>query len=73
MVVITRGSAARRFLPESTEPAPSVPVDRGSLLGSRRPDKPKEISRNRRIAGGLPDWIPEPPGELRVTRGGTGR
>jgi hypothetical protein len=36
-------------------------------LASRKPAKP-QISRNRRIAGDLPDWDPLPPGEIVVAR-----
>lgn len=38
-----------------------------SLLTSQRDRKP-QTSRERQIAGALPDWEPLPPGELLVRR-----
>ncbi|MHA0285944.1 hypothetical protein ACXYX3_05765 [Mycobacterium sp. C3-094] len=47
------------------------PVDEGQVLARefslrRNTDKPKELTRNRKIAGNLPDWDPTPPGEIKV-------
>lgn len=67
---ISRGSIRSRFLPQSAAPEieSAIVIDRSSLLANRRTSATPEIPRNRKIAGNLPDWYPEPPGELLVDR-----
>ncbi len=67
-VVVRRPSAAGRFLPREVVPVADdgVVVSR-NVLGSRAATKP-QTGRERKIAGGLPDWEPLPPGELLVRR-----
>ena len=66
-VVVRRGHAATRLLPRAEEPAPGGVVVHRSVLARRSSDKP-QTSRERKIAGDLPDWEPLPPGELVVQR-----
>lgn len=47
------------------------PANEGQVLARdfslrRGADKPKELTRNRKIAGNLPVWDPAPPGEIKV-------
>lgn len=65
--IVRRGHAAMRLLPRAEEPASSTVVVHRSVLARRSTDKPK-TSRERKIAGDLPDWEPLPPGELTVQR-----
>jgi len=48
-------------------------VIRRDLLAPRTATTSVSIGRDRRIAGGLPDWSPVPPGEQMVTRAGDSR
>lgn len=65
-VVIRRGQSAARLLPVQTVAETTV-VSR-NVLHARATKKP-ETSRERKIAGDLPEWEPLPPGELLVHRG----
>lgn len=49
-----------------------VPISRSWGLGLRAATQKKNsgLTRNRKIAGDLPDWSPLPPGELSVDRKG---
>lgn len=54
-------------------PASERAVDVGITVGRNwstisGPRKPSGLTRNRVVAGDLPDWTPLPPGELRVDR-----
>ena len=65
-LVIRRGLSATRLLPP-TPPADTTVISRQVLrprAGGTRP----ETSRERKIAGDLPQWEPLPPGELFVRR-----
>ncbi|HMR47862.1 MAG TPA: hypothetical protein PKA68_01245 [Arachnia sp.] len=59
---------AGRFLPKAEAPRDSGIVVQRNVLQPSRGDK-KLTSRQRRIAGNLPDWEPLPPNELLVRRG----
>lgn len=64
--VIRRGLSATRLLPPPP-PADTTVISRQVLrprAGGSRP----ETSRERKIAGNLPQWEPLPPGELFVRR-----
>ncbi len=63
---IRRGRAGERLRPRQQPLPESVVVSRG-VLGSKSSSKP-QTTRERRIAGDLPEWEPLPPGELRVHR-----
>jgi hypothetical protein len=65
--IVRRGHAATRLLPRAEEPESSTVVVHRSVLARRSSDKPK-TSRERKIAGDLPEWEPLPPGELVVNR-----
>jgi hypothetical protein len=64
-VVIRRGQSAARLLP--AQPAADTTVVSRNVLHARATKKP-ETSRERKIAGDLPEWEPLPPGELLVHR-----
>lgn len=64
-LVIRRGRSATRLL--ANEPAAATTVVSRNVLHSREPKRP-ETSRERKIAGDLPEWEPLPPGELFVRR-----
>lgn len=67
-VIIRRGLNGPRLLPrEAAVPEGGVTVSR-NVLGARATVKTK-TSRERKIAGDLPEWEPLPPGELLVRRG----
>ena len=65
-VVIRRGHSAARLLP--AQPVAETTLVSRNVLHARATKKP-ETSRERKIAGDLPDWEPLPPGELHVHRG----
>jgi hypothetical protein len=68
-VVIRRDRAGSRFLPrQAPVPEGGVIVGR-NVLASRVTTKP-QTSRERKVAGELPEWEPLPPGELLVRRPG---
>lgn len=71
-VIVRRGRSAERFVPKSEMPQDSgeVIVGRG-LLGTRNHDRKSQTSRERQVAGDLPEWEPMPPGELLVRRPGS--
>lgn len=54
---------------QPTQPSGTV-VSRNWGLGLRSSTRGKEsgLTRNRKIAGDLPDWAPLPPGEISVDR-----
>lgn len=70
-VQVRRVRSADRFTPRPTpEPgseATGETVVARNIFGERRAAKP-QISRERVIAGDLPDWEPLPSGELQVVR-----
>ena len=66
-VIVRRGHAATRLLPREAPPVPDNVVVQRSVLARRSSDKP-QTSRQRKVAGDLPDWEPLPPGELVVHR-----
>lgn len=59
--VLGRRPGVQRFMPPA--PETSVPLRRDLLSASRTAGR-KEIGRERKIAGGLPEWDPLPPGEI---------
>lgn len=55
--------------PENQYPRETTVLDRMSLLGELHDDNPQPaFGRNRNIAGSLPDWSPQPPGEILINR-----
>ena len=67
------GSGAAPFTtpppPENQYPRETTVLDRMSLLGELHDDNPQPaFGRNRNIAGSLPDWSPQPPGEILINR-----
>lgn len=65
-VVVRRTRGTDRLRPRVVPSESTVIVGR-NVLGSRASGKP-QTSRERQIAGDLPDWEPLPPGELIVQR-----
>lgn len=63
-----RRPGAGRFVPKAAPTPDGVVVQRNVLQPSQAKEKAL-TSRQRRIAGNLPDWEPLPPGELLVRRG----
>ena len=50
-------------------PGETTVLDRMSLLGELHDDNSQPaFGRNRNIAGSLPDWSPQPPGEILINR-----
>lgn len=69
--ILTRKPVATRFVPSETPIEELTPISR-SLLPQRAVGTKSELSRERNIAGNLPEWSPMPPGEvLAVKRVGT--
>lgn len=70
--VIVRRTRRSPFTPppEERKEASSVTVSRNWVLGLRSASASANsgLTRNRKIAGDLPDWAPLPPGELVVDR-----
>ena len=64
---VRRPRAAARLLPR-VEPVDSGVVVSRNVLHSSAARSAPTTSRERRIAGDLPDWEPLPPGELFVRR-----
>lgn len=58
---------SRMLSPEAPGAADNEVIIGRSLLSTQRDSKP-QTSRQRRIAGALPDWEPVPPGEIVVRR-----
>ena len=55
--------------PENQRPGETTDLDRMSLLGELHDDNSQPaFGRNRNIAGSLPDWSPQPPGEILINR-----
>lgn len=70
----TRRSPFVASSPEQVAQASGITVSRNWGLGLRSSASKKDsgMTRNRKIAGDLPEWSPLPPGELSVDRrGGT--
>lgn len=67
VVLVRRRPDGPRLLPREIPPAEQGVTLSRNVLGSRAETKP-QTSRERRIAGALPDWEPMPPGELLVRR-----
>lgn len=61
--VLTRKPVATRFVPSDTPIEELTPISR-SLLPQRAKGQRSELSRERNIAGDLPEWSPLPPGEV---------
>lgn len=59
--VLGRRPGIERFLPPP--PDSSAPLRRDVLAAARTDARP-QLSRERKIAGTLPDWSPEPPNEV---------
>ncbi len=69
--VLTRKPVATRFVPSETPIEELTPISR-SILPMREKGQKSALSRERNIAGGLPEWSPIPPGEvLTVKRAGS--
>lgn len=71
---IVRRTRRAPFGPPSAEPAADhagLTVSRSWGLGLRSANAKKDsgLTRNRTVAGDLPEWTPLPPGELSVRRG----
>lgn len=68
--VVVQRTRRTPFLP----PAPDEKIPLGAVVtrnwggAPRRSTKDSGLTRNRVIAGDLPDWAPLPPGELQVDR-----
>lgn len=65
-LVIRRGISATRLLPPP--PPTETTVISRQVLHPRASGTRPETSRERKIAGDLPQWEPLPPGELFVRR-----
>ena len=65
---IRRGRAQSRLLPPVATAEDDKQVIIGRSLLSSHQDRKPQTSRERKIAGSLPDWDPLPPGELLVRR-----
>jgi hypothetical protein len=65
-IIRRRSVSAQHFLPK--EAAAETTVVSRNVLRPRETKKRTETSRERKIAGDLPDWEPLPPGELLVAR-----
>lgn len=62
------GRRRPRYLESSMEKDTTI-VNRRNLLASvQTPNGKPQLSRERKIAGNLPDWDPVPPGELLIAR-----
>lgn len=69
-VVVRRPRSAGKFLPRTQPEGGSNDIVIGrSLMTARNRDLKPQTSRERRVAGDLPEWEPIPPGELFVKRG----
>lgn len=70
VAIVRRPRSAGAFMPwePPKESREEVVISRGQLLSRDRNKRP-ETSRDRIIAGDLPDWEPTPPGEIVVRRG----
>lgn len=71
---IVRRTRRTPFGPPPADPAADhagLTVSRNWGLGLRSANEKKDsgLTRNRRVAGDLPQWTPLPPGELSVQRG----
>lgn len=66
--VVRRPRSSGKFAPRAHVSEDDGMTVGRSLLGPSRPTAPPQTSRNRVIAGDLPDWEPLPPGELVVRR-----
>lgn len=64
--VLVKRPGVQRFVPPASE-KPAAPLVKERLLA--RTTHRTEISRERKIAGGLPEWEPLPPGEILVRAG----
>ncbi|MBX3087336.1 MAG: hypothetical protein KF742_02505 [Cryobacterium sp.] len=62
-LVLPRKSVATRFVPSDTSIEELTPISR-SLLPHRATGGKSQLSRERNIAGSLPNWAPLPPGEI---------
>lgn len=68
--VVKRPRSRRRprFVEKPKKKDDSLVARRNLLATSKPPDGKHQFSRERKIAGNLPDWDPTPPGEIRITR-----
>lgn len=69
-VAVRRPRAAQRLIPRELPADTGVVISR-NVLRSSVTTAQAQTSRERRIAGDLPEWEPLPPGELFVTRPST--
>jgi hypothetical protein len=69
-VVVRRSRRAPFIAPDPDSKAPADVVISRNWAAGRSPRRDTGLTRNRIIAGDLPDWAPLPPGELRVARRG---
>lgn len=68
-VVVVQRTRRAPFAPPTFDEQPSIgTVVTRNWGGTRRTKKDSGLTRNRVIAGDLPDWAPLPPGELQVDR-----
>lgn len=63
-----RGRRRPRFVEKPKKQNDQIVSRRNLLSATKAPDGKHQFSRERKIAGDLPDWNPLPPGEIRVTR-----
>ncbi|MFT4298207.1 MAG: hypothetical protein QM597_01000 [Aeromicrobium sp.] len=70
--VVVRRPGQSPFTPPEPEkasgPTPLVSRDWGTGLRASGRKKDSGLTRNREVAGDLPEWSPTPPGELKVRR-----
>lgn len=62
-IVLRRGTTVRLVPQTESGATPGVTLTR-NLLQPTAQDRKAEITRNRKIAGNLPEWSPLPPGEI---------
>lgn len=70
--VVKRPRSRRRprFVEKPKKKDDSLVARQSLLSASKPPDGKHQFSRERKVAGNLPDWDPTPPGEIRISRHG---
>ncbi len=66
--VVIRRTRTSPFLPPPLPDEEQTPIISRAWAGSRNSGRKAQLTRERKMAGGLPDWEPLPPGELLVKR-----
>lgn len=67
--IVRPNSRRRPRFVEPPKPEGDKVINRASLLSSPKKTTDKQqLTRNRQIAGNLPEWSPLPPGETRLVR-----